>query len=240
VKADDSFETLRADRIIATLDKLHARIVARFPEAGLGRVCGELTQTARVLAKDAARLSRPSWGWRVGVTALIALGLTAQVFAGVRFFHVQGGFGADAGDLLQGLEAAVNLMILFGGAVWFLLTLEERFKRRRVLTALYRLRSAAHVIDMHQLTKDPTIVLDAHKTAASPERTMSRFELTRYLDYCAEMLALLGKLAALYADGMRDSVVIDAVNDIENLTTGLGRKIWQKITIISALEEGGS
>ena len=66
---------------------------------------------------------------------------------------------------------------------------------------------------------------------------MSRFELTRYLDYCAEMLALIGKLAALYAERMRDSVVINAVNDIENLTTGLGRKIWQKITIISALRK---
>jgi hypothetical protein len=32
-------------------------------------------------------------------------------------------------------------------------------------------------------------------------------------------------------------VVIDAVNDIENLTSGLGRKIWQKITIISALQD---
>jgi hypothetical protein len=31
--------------------------------------------------------------------------------------------------------------------------------------------------------------------------------------------------------------LIDAVNDIENLTNGLGRKIWQKITIIGALEE---
>jgi hypothetical protein len=35
------------------------------------------------------------------------------------------------------------------------------------------------------------------------------------------MLALIGKLAALYAERMRDGVVIDAVNDIENLTTGL-------------------
>ncbi len=66
---------------------------------------------------------------------------------------------------------------------------------------------------------------------------MTQFELTRYLDYCAEMLALIGKLAALYADRVRDSVVIASVNDIENLTAGLGRKIWQKITIIGALEE---
>ncbi|MEM9751684.1 MAG: hypothetical protein AAF869_12110 [Pseudomonadota bacterium] len=31
---------------------------------------------------------------------------------------------------------------------------------------------------------------------------------------------------------MRDARVIDAVNDIEALTTHLGRKIWQKIMII--------
>jgi hypothetical protein len=147
------------------------------------------------------------------------------------------GASLSAPELVQGLEAAVNLLILFGGAIWFLLTLEERIKRRRALDALHRLRSLAHVIDMHQLTKDPTVVLDPHKTSASPARTMTQFELTRYLDYCAEMLALIGKLAALYADRVRDSVVIAAVNDVENLTAGLGRKIWQKITIIGALAE---
>jgi hypothetical protein len=124
--------------------------------------------------------------------------------------------------------------------LWFLLTLEARFKRGRVLDALHRLRSLAHVIDMHQLTKDPTTLLNTHQsTSASPPRTMTQFELTRYLEYCAEMEALIGKLAALYGDRMRDAQVVDAVNDVENLTTGLGRKIWQKITIISALEEPG-
>jgi hypothetical protein len=31
---------------------------------------------------------------------------------------------------------------------------------------------------------------------------------------------------------MRDPIVIDAVTEIENLTTGLSRKIWQKISLI--------
>ena len=68
---------------------------------------------------------------------------------------------------------------------------------------------------------------------------MTKFELTRYLDYCAEMLALIGKLCALYAERVRDPVVIDAVTEIENLTTGLARKIWQKISVIGEIEEGG-
>ena len=63
---------------------------------------------------------------------------------------------------------------------------------------------------------------------------MSPFELTRYLDYCSEMLSLTSKLAAVYAQNLPDSVVIDAVNEIESLTTNLSQKIWQKITILDA------
>ncbi|MBY0563388.1 MAG: hypothetical protein K2P58_04295 [Hyphomonadaceae bacterium] len=229
------YQHLSADRILATLQRLHARIVARFPEAGLARVCAALIETAEFAARDAAQLARPSALWRLAALALVIAGIAAQIVA-FRFIHVEA-TGISAVDVVQGLEAAVNLLILFGGAVWFVLTLEERAKRRRALAGLHRLRSIAHVVDMHQLTKDPTVVLTPQPTAASPQRTMTEFELTRYLDYCAEMLSLIGKLAALYADRVRDSVVIDAVNDIEDLTTGLGRKIWQKITIIGALEE---
>jgi hypothetical protein len=229
------YQHLRPENILTTLEKLQARILARFPQAGLAQVCAELLETARFCARDAAQLTKPSYLWRAASLLLIVGGIAAQIGA-FKFLRLENE-RLSAPELVQGLEAAVNLLILFGGAIWFTLTLEERFKRRRALDALHRLRSLAHVIDMHQLTKDPTVLLDPHKTAASPERTMSRFELTRYLDYCAEMQALLGKLAALYGERMRDTVVIDAVNDIENLTTGLGRKIWQKITILGALED---
>src|SRR5262245_27604687 len=185
------YQHLRAEQILSTLDKLRDRIVARFPNAGLAGVCGELIDTAQHSAKEAAQLARPSYGWRALSLLLIVGGVAAQI-AAFKFLRVQNSV-LSAPELVQGLEAAVNLLILFGGAVWFVLTLEERGKRRRAMDSLHRLRSLAHVIDMHQLTKDPTIVLDAQKTAASPERTMTQFELTRYLDYCAEMLALIGK-----------------------------------------------
>ncbi|MBL8537618.1 MAG: hypothetical protein JNM59_09485 [Hyphomonadaceae bacterium] len=233
--SETRYQHLSAARILQTLEKLRARIVARFPNAGLAGVSAELIDTARFCAHDAAQLARPRLVWRLAALLLVAAGAAAQI-AALRYLHVDAQ-GLSAADWVQGLEAAVNLLILFGGGVWFVLTLEERAKRRRALDALHRLRSIAHVIDMHQLTKDPTALLNPQPTSASPERTMTQFELTRYLDYCAEMLSLIGKLAALYADRMRDSVVIDAVNDIEDLTTGLGRKIWQKITIIGALDE---
>ena len=38
----------------------------------------------------------------------------------------------------------------------------------------------------------------------------NRFELSRYLDYCSEMLSLTAKLAALYAQNLPDPVIIEA------------------------------
>ena len=145
---------------------------------------------------------------------------------------------SDPVGLTQGLDAVVNLLILAFGAIWFVLTLEQRLKRREVQRRLYELRAFAHVIDMHQLTKDPTVLLGAPEpTSSSPVRRMSEFQLSRYLDYCSEMLALIAKLAALYAGWTRDTQVVASVNEVEELTSDLGRKIWQKIMILNQLDE---
>ena len=64
---------------------------------------------------------------------------------------------------------------------------------------------------------------------------MTPFELNRYLDYASEALALISKIAALYVQGFQDTVLLDAVDDVEDLTSGFSRKIWQKITILENL-----
>jgi len=63
--------------------------------------------------------------------------------------------------LLQIAESAVNDLIFLGVAVFFLSSLEARVKRHEALRALHQLRSLAHVIDMHQLTKDPEQLQDS-------------------------------------------------------------------------------
>jgi hypothetical protein len=89
---------------------------------------------------------------------------------------------------------------------------------------------------MHQLTKDPEVVLDEYTpTASSPKRTMSRFELARYLDFCSEMLSLSGKVAALYVQYFDDPVVLSTVTEVETLVTGISGKIWQKIVILDTV-----
>jgi hypothetical protein len=42
-------------------------------------------------------------------------------------------------------------------------------------------------------------------------------------------------VAALYLKGFDDPVALQAVNEVEDLTTGLARKIWQKLTILYAM-----
>jgi hypothetical protein len=82
---------------------------------------------------------------------------------------------------------------------------------------------------MHQLTKDPESL---GGTSGAAEHPMTRVDLARYLDYVTELLSLVSKIAALYVQRFDDEVAMDAVNDIESLTTGLSRKIWQKITLL--------
>lgn len=136
-------------------------------------------------------------------------------------------------ELIQVLEAAMNAVVLVGATVFFFATLETRIKRRRALRAIHDLRCIGHIIDMHQLTKDPERILQKGKdTESSPKRCMTEFELSRYLDYCSEMLSLTGKVAALYVQTFEDSIVVSAVNDVENLTTALARKIWQKLMVL--------
>jgi hypothetical protein len=125
-------------------------------------------------------------------------------------------------------------LFFIGTGILFLVTLEGRLKRAKALAAVHELRSLAHIVDMHQLTKDPEeLATLLPPTASSPQRTMSDSELVRYLDYCTEMLALISKVGALYVQRFADPVVLSAVDEIEDLTSGLSRKIWQKIMMLN-------
>ena len=46
--------------------------------------------------------------------------------------------------------------------------------------------------------------------------------------------------AALCAEQSTDPVVLDTVSEIEVLTTGMSRKIWQKISLLHLAQQGPS
>ena len=219
------YRRLDGTRIVETLERLRQRIGERFPGSGLERVSGDLLDAASESMARVTDLRRPNVPLRIATWALIAIIVFVAVEA---LLHLRLAFRwEEFAGFLQSSQAIQNVVFL-GLAVLFLANVETRIKRRRALAALHELRSIAHIVDMHQLTKDPDQFL--------AQSTMTRFELSRYLDYCAELLSLTSKVAALYVQDSQDPVLLDAVNDVETLTTGLSRKIWQKIIILDTLE----
>ncbi|MEW9807233.1 hypothetical protein [Mesorhizobium marinum] len=219
--------------IIETAAALEQRIADRFPDSGLRRVAQELVTLSNDLADSAKALEAPIWWVRILIGLAILGGAAVFLFVGtiLSFDRISTG----AFDFVQGIEASINTLLLAGLGFLALARSEERIKRRRVFAELHALRSLIHVIDMHQLTKDPAALSDAFTpTAHSPARITNRQDLARYLDYCSEMLSITGKLAALFAQSVNDEVVAGAVNDIEELGSNLSRKIWQKITMIES------
>lgn len=226
-----SYRRLDPGKIIETMAQLEARIGERFPTSGLRQVCTELIALARESSAKIERAARPNYTLRVGSLALLALGICLLAYVG-SIIEVK----RDTENLfgvLEGIDAAMNTLVLMGAGAFFLATLESRWNRQTAMTDLHELRSIIHVIDMHQLTKDPsTVATVATGTPSSPQRQLTPFELTRYLDYCSEMLSLAAQVAALHAQGTNDSVVIDAASDLGQITSNLSNKIWQKITIL--------
>jgi hypothetical protein len=64
---------------------------------------------------------------------------------------------------------------------------------------------------------------------------LNAFQLSRYLDYCSELLSVISKVAALYVQEFDDPVTLAAVNEVEELTGALSQKMWQKINILERI-----
>jgi hypothetical protein len=224
---------LDPEQIAETIDRLRQRIERRFPGSGLARVCGELDRIAEKAKERAAWIARPILPLRAAVgllSALIVAGLLATLSslrAPTESFKLV--------EFVQLLESGINDVVLVGAAIFFLVTLENRIKRHRALAAIHEMRAIAHVIDMHQLTKDPEWVLGrGQETGILPPRTMSPFELSRYLDYCSEMLSLTATAAVLYFQHFDDEVALAGENVVQTLTTRLTPKNWLKLMVLQA------
>ncbi len=142
------FRRLDSDHLIRTAGALRRRIEERFADSGLGRVAEEHQAVTGEAAATAATIAKPDWMLRsfVIIGCLALLGVLGAVTSQLKFTHGTQGWS----DTLQGLEALVNDLIFAGVAVYFLLGLETRRKRQRVLSALHTLRSLAHIVDMHR------------------------------------------------------------------------------------------
>ena len=231
-----SLERLDAAPVLDTVVRLESRIRARFPERGVLAVARELAVlTSDVAEGSSAVRERLRWV-RLASRAAAVLVLLATVLVFVLAFRDAVRAGPDRSfEWVPLIESTINDLVFAGLALWFLYALPQRLERGHLLDLLHRLRSLAHIIDMHQLTKDPERLRpDFVPTDPALDDDLDRGQMERYLDYCSELLSLVGKVAALCAEESRDSLVLTTVSDLETLTTGMSRKIWQKISLLPA------
>ena len=224
------FRKLDESKIVESLTALRDRIENQFPDSGLGRVAEELIAVAAEVAACAEYLSETNWPIRI-FAGLLIVGMVVVLFlAGPR---VELPAGAHKFSDVQSIAAVFNIAAVSGVAVLFLLRLETNLKRKRAHGVLHELRSLAHVIDMHQLAKDPSgRRLPEPEITESPKGAMTPASLGRYLDYCTDLLSLTGKLSALLVQRFKDDVVLAEVNEIEALTSALSGRIWQKLQLL--------
>jgi hypothetical protein len=236
-------QALDPDRIIETVRALQERIDLQFPDSGLGAQCGKLLDIAEHAREQSEWISRPVIWLRL-VTALVVGGLVLAVgsiaygmLTSQALRDAVNGIPGDSGvffEAVQAVDAGVNELVLLSLVLFFFTSIEGRMKRRKALGAIHELRSMAHIIDMHQLAKDPTWLRHPPNSAVIDGSALTIPQLTRYLDNSTDMLSLTGKIAALYVQDFQDPVALSAVNEIELLTTSLSGKIWQKLSLLDA------
>ena len=150
-------EPLEAPAVRQTVEELYGRIEARFPKRGLLGVCGDLILLVEEVQSSAGQGQRQirwvRWASRVVMAFVVVVTVLALLLAlHDAFFDER---VRDSIDVLGLAETAISDLVYAAIAIFFLWSFPERLQRSRLLSLLHQLRSTAHVIDMHQLTKDP-------------------------------------------------------------------------------------
>ena len=228
------YNELKLECISQTIRRLGDRVTERFPASGLSKVAAELFRIAEETGPILDQKRQPRRLLRIAI--LVAILLLVAIPVGLLATYRRSSLDVTSWrSLFQMVESVIQDAIFLGVALYFLSTVETRLERRVSLRELQRLRNIVHIVDMHQLTKDPEHLISPQQTTpSSPVRKLNHFEMSRYLDYCSELLSLCSKIAALHVQSVNDPVVLSAVNDIENLASNLSNKIWQKIVVIDA------
>ncbi len=221
-----------------TVDQLERRIRARFGDRGLTRAALDLRRLVDEVQSEAGqshiRLRRTTLIARTASISIVVATVVLLVFS-LRNALSEGLENSE--DWVPLIESVINDLVFSAIAMLFLWAFPERRERRTLLRLLHRLRSLAHVIDMHQLSKDPEQVSPTYtRTDQSVSHGLDADQLHHYLNYCSEMLSLTAKTAALCAEHSTDDVILNTISTMETMTTELSNKIWQKISLLPRSE----
>lgn len=232
-----TYRTLDFTKLTETSEKIITQIETTFPGSGLAAVAKSFGNLAHDTILHASELQRPYWKIRIGSFLLILFVLAWTVI--IPFTLNLNPDVSNWAEFMEGTDAALHLIVILGGGLFFIASWEKRKKRHAALDKLSELRSIAHIIDMHQITKDPGLehIIPLPEGTVDTRTVRSDAQLALYLDFSSDMLSIVGKLASLYAENLHDRAVLDAVNEIESLSNGLCAKLWQKIMIINQMAD---
>ena len=195
-----NYEVLDAEKTVATIDRLSRRIDERFSGSGLYAVSRHLHGLAAAAGDRAAAIARPIRGLRilatvfVGAVLLVAVALVIELRPSGETLSWPG--------LIQVLEAGIQAAVYIGLGVFFLFTIGMRIRRRRLLLALHELRAVAHIIDMHQLTKDPERLRVVYTRGSSCLRIAARRPIISCVDFTDRSASANDKPRCFRNDGI--------------------------------------
>jgi len=228
--------SLKHQVIVDRIKILSFRIHDRFPKSSLKEHSFNFVQFSKefkMKIDNSKKWSKMFWIWKV------ALMLITLVFSTLMMDHLIKDLSDSPLETLPILNAFFNMSFLFFGFFYFLFTVDRWYSRIRISELLIELKNYIHVADMHQINKDPNHFHDEYISAEnSPTKSLTKFELQRYLDYTHEFISLSSKLSCLILDKFHDDQeIISSVNEVDLLCNGISSKIWQKIIVLNSIEE---
>lgn len=220
-----NYKSLDPKEVLKTAGELSARVADRFPGSGLLGISKELEGVAGRMEGRAAELKKPKVVLRAGillvcvVAALAAAKLAVMIRASDDIFSLP--------QFIQSLGSGLEGLAIMTAFAFFLAAIERRSRRSAALKFLSELRSMAHIIDLHQ-TKKENLGPDIGPTKNSPRRDLDDPRLSRYLEYCSEMLSIIGMVGSYYAQELGDEDFLESVDQLTDLTNGMASRILQK------------
>lgn len=224
-------DRIQHEKIVASLAQLAQRIEERFPNSGLLQLTQEIQSEVKGIPDSFVVISQSPRAF--GFFKFLVIALVIGAIAGmVSQIEMTQDFWT-AGVFSQVLASLVQLAVYVGILILFVFTFEKKVKTKKALACMNAYREFAHLIDLHQLAKDPTTFLKNYQpSSASRKNDLGKFLMSRYLAYCNELLSFLGKATALYVHQFPFEPLMSAADQIEDLTTGLSIRIWQKNSVL--------
>jgi hypothetical protein len=222
---------LDAGKIIETAKNLADDINRRLPTSNLAGLAEELGELAAATEVRGRRARRPFLVIRVFSALAIGLVLLGLWYL-ARHVQTRWEFGTIT-DVLIGLNAGFNLLVLLAGALWFCVTIEARIKRKEALGFIEELREFAHVIDVSQLYYTP----DLYRYRRGAQPGDPAIDET-YLLHCTQMLAVISNLASLYTRGATGDSILRAASEVEMLAIAISTKHLTKAEVVREMNKG--